>query len=203
MKRLGRILLAASFPVLLVAMASASAQEDPITLCQQAPDAEARIACLEAALRQQGATPATAPESSSPGREEGQGTMARVGGIIGAINPFSGGESGERTGVVSSQDAAADRFGAAQVAARAASRAPDTPSEQLAARVRAVSVVPYQRLAVTLDNGQVWRQINGDRQRINERHVRDNSVNIWETQLGGYQMRFNDIARTIRVERIR
>lgn len=209
MKRLSRVLLAASLPAILAALPAAQAQEDPIATCQRAPNAEARIACLEAALRQQSAAPAEAarsPQASEAeprGQDTGQSTLGRVGGLIGAINPFSGGESGERAGTVSSQDAAADRFGAAQVAARTASRSPDTPSEQLAARIAAVSVVPYQRLELTLDNGQVWRQIAGDRQRISERHASGNTVNIWETRLGGYQMRLNEIARTIRVERIR
>lgn len=208
-KRLGRILLAACIPAALSAIATTHAQDDPITICQRAPDADSRIACLEDALRDQtGATRPLAPgvrgHDAAPDEEaSSQSAFGRVGGMIGAINPFSGGEAREEARTVSSQDPAAERFGASQVAARTTSRATETPSQSLDARITGVSVVPYQRLELTLDNGQVWRQIAGDSQRINERHADDNTVSIRETRLGGYQMRLNEISRTIRVERIR
>lgn len=203
--------------IMLASLSAAHAQEDPIAACQQEATTEARIACLEDALRRQAASrqpaaptaqPAPARETRQESTDERQGVAGRVGSALGALNPFSGGDSrqsddGQRQ--VSSQDAAADQFGASQVAARTASRTPasHTPSDRLAARIAQVSIVPYQRLEVTLDNGQVWRQIAGDRQRLNERHVDGNTVDIWEARLGGYQMRLNEISRTIRVERIR
>lgn len=204
-------------PLIMLLSSLAHAQEDPIAACQREAATEARITCLEEALRRQTAAtqpaasatqPAPARETRQESTDERQGVAGRVGSALGALNPFSGGDSrqsddGQRQ--VSSQDAAADQFGASQVAARTASRTPasHTPSDRLVARIAQVSVVPYQRLEVTLDNGQVWRQIAGDSQRLNERHVDGNTVDIWEARLGGYQMRLNEISRTIRVERIR
>lgn len=200
---------ACSLTLMLALLSSAHAQEDPIAACQRAVTPEARIACLEDALRRQSAPQPAAqpstPSQSAPEREESRSAMSRVGGAIGALNPFSGGGERESTGQVSSRDNAADRFGAEQVAARNAPprSQSDAQQERLAARVASVSTVPYQRLEVTLDNGQVWRQIAGDNQRITERHANGSSVEIWEARLGGYQMRLNEISRTIRVERIR
>ncbi len=209
---------ACSLAIMIACSPVAFAQEDPITACQRAPDAETRIACLEEALRRQAGAPSDAPTATQPApatprepaqtaTQERQSMAGRVGSALGSLNPFSGGEdrdSEDGRRQVSSQDAAAERFGASQVAARTATRATtEASAERMTARIANVSTVPFERLEVTLDNGQVWRQIAGDRQRLNERHVQGNSVDIWEARLGGYQMRLNEIARTIRVERIR
>ena len=70
-------------------------------------------------------------------------------------------------------------------------------------RVAEYNIVPYERLVVTLENGQVWRQIKGDVQRIRVNLKRNQTVDINESGLGGYQLRLNEIRRTIRVERIK
>ena len=100
---------------------------------------------------------------------------------------------------------AEDDIGAEQVRARTA-----TAEERKAAlesatglRVTEYDMVPYERLVVRLENGQVWRQIKGDVQRIRVNLTRNQTVDINESSFGGYQLRLNEIRRTIRVERIR
>jgi hypothetical protein len=93
-------------------------------------------------------------------------------------------------------------LGAEQVAARASVRSAE-PSERVQARLAAAETIPFRRLQLTLDNGQVWRQIEGDTQRVSVRADTDTSVEIWEARIGGYRMRLNELARTIRVERVR
>jgi hypothetical protein len=63
--------------------------------------------------------------------------------------------------------------------------------------------VPYERLVVTFENGQVWRQIKGDTNRIRVNLDRNQTADIRESSLGGYKLRLNEIRRTIRVERIK
>jgi hypothetical protein len=63
--------------------------------------------------------------------------------------------------------------------------------------------VPYERLVVTLENGQVWRQIVGDAQNIRVDLKRNQTVDITESSFSGYKMRLNEMRRTVRVERIR
>lgn len=84
-----------------------------------------------------------------------------------------------------------------------------TREQQLAAlesardlQVAAYSEVPYQRIVVHLENGQVWRQIAGDNQYFRVNLARNRTVDISESPLGGYQLRFNQMRRTIRVERV-
>ena len=68
--------------------------------------------------------------------------------------------------------------------------------------VAGYEVVPYEKLEVTLENGQVWRQIKGDTQKVRVDLQRNQTVNIEESSLGGYKMHLNEMRRTIRVERI-
>lgn len=70
-------------------------------------------------------------------------------------------------------------------------------------RVASYSKVPFEKLVVELENGQVWRQIKGDVQKIRVDLKRNQTVTISESRFGGYRMRLNEMERTIRVQRIR
>lgn len=70
-------------------------------------------------------------------------------------------------------------------------------------RVKSYAQVPYQRTEVTLENGQVWRQIKGDTQVLRVDLKRNQTVDIDESSLGGYRLRLNEMRRTIRVQRVR
>jgi hypothetical protein len=98
-----------------------------------------------------------------------------------------------------------DTIGAEQVRAR------NETSAEIAARlasvsglkVAAYSEVPFQRLQVELENGQIWRQISGDTQHVRVDLQRNQTVDIEESRISGYRLRLNEMRRTIRVERIK
>ncbi len=189
----------------LLPVSGAHAQEDAIARCRTAATAEARIACLEDALRADSRedvveTPQTA--------ETGQRRGFRLPGL-----PFGNREQRDSEGAVAAQAdetmPSVDGLGAEQVNARRSNRR----SVQLAAAevdrvdsaIAAFEVIPYERLEITLANGQVWRQISTDNQRVatRMRQNRDYTASIQEGRLGGYQLRINELSRIIRVERIR
>lgn len=93
-------------------------------------------------------------------------------------------------------------LGAEQVESRR-ERAEKKPDAATGLRVASYATVPYQRLQVTLENGQVWRQIEGDVQRFRVDLKRNQTVDIVTAPISGYRLRLNEINRTIRVERIR
>ena len=96
-----------------------------------------------------------------------------------------------------------DDFGSEQVESRSEAKSGD--DAPVSATVVAFDVVGYKRLRVELDNGQVWRQTNGDRADVS-RDLRDQQtfdVELRRTGLGGYRMHIEPIDRTIRVERLR
>ena len=96
-----------------------------------------------------------------------------------------------------------DELGAEQVARHSESRA--KPEVPVRASVVSVDFVGYQRLVVELDNGQIWRQTNGDRANV-ARDLRNEEtfqVELRRTGLGGYRMYLVPLDRTIRVERLK
>lgn len=95
-------------------------------------------------------------------------------------------------------------IGASQVIARTQTKEEKLEKLEKAEGLAVASydTVPYEKLLVTLENGQVWRQINGDTQIIRVDLKRNQTVDIEESSLSGYKLRLNEMRRTIRVQRV-
>ena len=63
--------------------------------------------------------------------------------------------------------------------------------------VAKILVDPYDNFIVTLENGQVWRQVESGRIRIRE----GDSITIEQTLMGGHMLQVDDKGRAIRVRR--
>lgn len=196
-----RMLHAAVACAWALAAATATAQQAAIEACRsESTDAE-RIACLEAALAAAGDP---ADDRGDAGQKVERDRDARAGDP--APTEAAGSASGEAPSspVEAEDEAVSDGdtvIGERQVRARNRTDADLESASGL--RVAEYARVPYRRLQITLENGQVWRQIQGDTQRIRADLERNQTVDINETTLGGYQLRLNEMKRTIRVERIR
>ena len=203
---------------LIGAAGAAVAQESAIEQCRQMANEELRIACLEEALkdayrtvpaaedgpagerpeRERGAAK-NPPPARSENREHGEDGSREA---VAPANPFSPGPEPDPAADAAVRERS--ELGSEQVEARQQSREIETgEGPRLKAGVSGITNVPYRRLQITLDNGMIWRQIEGDVQRLRIDEDDASTVEIWETRLGGYKLRFNDLARTIRVERIR
>jgi cytoskeletal protein RodZ len=193
--------------------------EEAIARCARIATVGDRILCLENALRSESAeapqqtdteesvepaevsvvdAPAEQPESMSPAATE---TAA-------APEAMSAESASEKTdAAVAPQTAAvATGIGAEQVEARQSSRKESAAelASEAGLRVASYKVVPYERLVVELENGQVWLQIKGDTQRFRVSLERNQTVDISESRFGGgYQLRLNEMRRTIKVQRIK
>jgi hypothetical protein len=184
--------------------ATAQTAEEAIASCRNLPTDAERIACLEAALINDD-TPQAAPAPSAPASQP----SGRRGFRLLAAVPFLGGDVDEdapQARADASNAITADDLGTEQVATRqpaggtATRRAPDA---RIVAAVVSTREIPYKRLEVELDNGQVWRQTqSGDP--WNFSHHRDpEDVEISRSGFGGYRMRVPEHNITIAVERIR
>ncbi len=107
--------------------------------------------------------------------------------------------------VVEDATVEAERIGESQVIARTQSKEEMIESLEKAEglRVASYATVPYKRLQVTLENGQIWQQITGDTQNIRVDLKRNQTVDITESYLSGYKLQLNEMRRTVRVERIK
>lgn len=110
----------------------------------------------------------------------------------------------ERAGVPTAKpvETAASGLGAEQLAARSGKR--ESP-DRVQATVVAFDFVRRDKLRVTLDNGQVWRQTDADRPNHYRslRRMESFEVEMWETGLGGYRMLIKPTNKMVRVQRIK
>ena len=209
------------FVILSLSMAPASGQ-DAIERCRQAAGDAERIACLEAALSRHsqapeapGTPPADAVADAVPvpaGIPEPAVSESREGGgnarNTAAPEPSPASDRTQENPDPLPQSGSGEpetaEIGSEQVARR---RGRGDETGRLASAsdlaVASFDYVPYNRLQVTLENGQVWLQITGDTQRIRASLRKNRTVDIEESSLGGYKLRLNEMGRTIRVERVR
>ena len=165
---------------LIVLSGSALAQQSIIDHCKQTSSDADRIACLEAALlgKDLQAAPEAQTQVDPPSMELDAGPAD---------------DNVEPAGI-----------GASQVVARNQTREEQIESleKETGMVVASYDTVPYEKLLVTLENGQVWRQITGDTQKIRVDLKRNQTVDIEESSLGGYKLHLKEMRRTVRVQRV-
>lgn len=207
--RLG-VLFAAASLIGASAVDGAHAQQDAIAQCAAEADAEARIKCLESALRATSAADSNieepapvapiAPEPAPALPVVDTPDASQVAETTPAPTPRPAPTPSAPT--VLSEPA---ELGAEQVAARNATAETerDEQSERASFAIASVEDVYPGKLRITLTNGQVWQQLQGDAQRFNLDAGDVGGVEIWKSRWGGYKLRLTDQRRTLRVRRLR
>ena len=76
--------------------------------------------------------------------------------------------------------------------------------DSITAGVTDVAFTPFGRFIVFLDNGQVWRQIEGDTDRaVFKKPAKNNKVTISRGFIGSYNLTLNDSAKLFKVTRVK
>lgn len=180
----------------------AASRERAVAQCRQMSNAELQIACLEAALEAAYRLSVTSPSPEI--RSVDSDTQGRQG-LLSRINPFDSSEPSRMP--QSGPPATAEGLGAEQVNRRQATDRSQSARSQTAAslssRVTDTRVHGYASLVVALENGQVWRQISADTQRIDPDDAIGSPATVREGRINGYLLELETLGRTIRVERIR
>ena len=129
--------------------------------------------------------------------------------IAAATTPDEG--DGRQSLAQASNDGASlidDSFGAKDLQQRRSKKEKkkkDESDEQLRAKLVGLRFTNSGRYIITLDNGQVWRQIRGDTETLRFPRITGDGVPIIikEALFGSYRLRTEASKRTIRVERIK
>lgn len=191
--------------------ANAQSTANPIEHCRETSDTDKqRIACLEAAIM--GLTGAGQPPAvaeAEPKAEEDETAEARL--------------AAEERGVESdaAEDArlaAAEReaepeptgLGAEQVTARQERKTKEgrerrkerEEAEAVREKIADFALTATKKLIIVLENGQVWRQIDGDTQQLNLSRDASYTAEISSGFLSGYELHIPEERRTIRVRRL-
>lgn len=188
----------------------ASAQEDARVAterCRALPSEAERLDCMERlvfdlsssstqpSLEASEAAPAASAAIEAPeARGDGERRLFRL--------PFSGGrdEAASSAAVEAAAVDEAESFGAERLETRSSeSRDPDV----MTARVVSYEEAPYQRLRVTLDNGQVWEQREAVPPWREEQFGAPDEVEIFRSRFGGYRLRLVGKNVSMSAERVR
>jgi hypothetical protein len=76
--------------------------------------------------------------------------------------------------------------------------------ESITAGVTEYAYTPFGKFIVFLDNGQVWRQMEGDADHATfHKAAKDNKVTVSRGFIGSYNLKINDSEKIFKVERIK
>jgi hypothetical protein len=170
--------------------------------CAALTDDKARLACYDALAPQVkdalSAPPAAvaSTQPSAPPTEEQQ-------------KSWFGFDVGGLFGTAPAQQTTPQQFGSDKLPAPpppppGTTPAQPPPIDSIAASVTDYAVNPFGKFIVFLDNGQVWRQEQGDSDRAQFRkNPKDNKVAISRGFLGSYNLTLNDSDKVYKVTRVK
>ena len=75
--------------------------------------------------------------------------------------------------------------------------------DSISAKVTDYAFNPFGRVIVFLDNGQVWRQIDGDTDHVRFKKGVENMVEISRGAIGSYVLTVNDAGVGVKVRRVK
>ena len=191
-------LLAALLPIFLpaagVAPAAAQTLPEQLQRCFRVYGVMDRLACYDEVARGvAGSAPASRPVSPAP-------VMPANPAIAAAPAPAPQAQPGfGYNSNAPARQTTQEAFGSENIQRPA----PAGPVDSITAAVTDYKFTPQGRFIVTLANGQVWQQIEGDvaRPLLNHNHTR--SVKISRGLLGSYNLSFSDQTGRFKVERAR
>ena len=189
--------------VMLPAAAHSGASDElvaGVAKCATVPDNSARLACYDALAPQLKAAQSqpAPPVAPTPPTETADS------------RPWY--DPGRIFGTSPAQQTRPEQFGAENLTPPKPpppkpGEAPPPPEpealESVTAKVTDFALNPYGRFVVFLDNGQVWRQLEGDTDRARFRKDGGDTVVISRGALGSYNLVINDSGRAFKVRRVK
>jgi hypothetical protein len=103
------------------------------------------------------------------------------------------------------QQTTPEKFGSEALPARPPAPGEAPPPEtidHISAKVTDFSYTPFGKFIIFLDNGQVWRQVEGDSDKA-EFERSGNTVSIERAALGSYALMINGSSKTYKVKRVK
>lgn len=178
--------------------AGASPRDDVLSglqKCAGIPDDKSRLACYDALVRPAQAALARPPEpqetSHPPTKEEQKAWFGFD--LSGLFNSSP------------SQQTTPQQFGQENtVATREKVEEAKQEVDRITASVTDYAFTPFGKFIVFLDNGQVWRQLEGDADRaFFRKKASDNKVTVARGFIGSYNLSINDSSHVYKVERVK
>lgn len=189
---------AAAVAVCQFGTAQASPRDDVLKGLQQCAtitDDKARLACYDALVRPAQIALARPPEpqevTHTPTKEEQES--------------WFGFDISSLFGASPSQQTTPQQFGSENLpATKQKEEQAKVEVDSISATVAEYAFNPFGKFIVVLDNGQVWRQQEGDADHARFHKVpKDNKVTISRGFIGSYNLTINDSDKVYKVERVK
>lgn len=221
------------FALLAAAFGSGPAGADPlqdIQQCSQISNNDLRLICYDTAARGIGSlTPAAPPAPPVPQAGATEAAPPAAATVAPAPEPqvaasappapkkktkgwfglFGGGKDKDAADAVAAQPAAPPP---SQVEAFGANRLPRTETES-AGKPKEISSIrstitdyaytPFDRIIVFLENGQVWRQLDGDAKKLRLRKGQTYVAEVKKAALGSFNLAIDGVDGFVKVTRIK
>jgi hypothetical protein len=163
--------------------------------CATIADKEVRLACYDALAPRVkdalAAPPASLPGDRTPSAEEQRSWFGFD------LDGLFGSSPAQQT---TPQQFGSDRLASTHAKEETAAAAVDS----ITAGVTDVAYTPFGRFIVFLENGQVWRQIEGDADHATfKKPAKDNKVTISRGFIGSYNLTINNSDKLFKVTRVK
>ena len=190
--------LTTAFPALAAQTAAPMPPQDVLEAvgrCAAIADNAARLACYDA-LAPRVKDALAAPPQALPGNRAPTAEEQRS---------WFGFDLSDLFGSGPSQQTTPQQFGNDQLpSTHAAEEHAAAEIDSISAGVTEVSFTPFGKFIVFLDNGQIWRQIEGDADRATfKKPAKDNKVTISRGFIGSYNLSINDSNKVYKVTRVK
>ncbi|HEY3778791.1 MAG TPA: hypothetical protein VGL35_12105 [Rhizomicrobium sp.] len=188
-------LLACSCPFPAIAAPAAQDVLEAVGHCAAQADDRSRLACYDA-LAPRVKDALAAPPAALPGNRQPTAEEARSWFGFDLGNLFGAAPEQQTTPAQFGSDRLPEMHTKEDVAAVAV--------DSITAGVSEVAYTAFGKFIVFLDNGQVWRQIEGDADHaVFRKPANVNKVTIDRGLIGSYNLKINDSDRTYKVTRVK
>lgn len=158
--------------------------------CSVISDKDQRLACYDQVSPQVKAAIARLPRTAPPTEAEQKS--------------WFGFDFGDIFGSTPNQQTSPDKFGSDRLPTpppAPGETAPPAPIESIGAKVAEFAYTPFGKFIVFLDDGQVWRQLEGDSDKANFR--KGDTVTISRGFIGSYNLSIDGSAKMFKVKRVK
>ena len=166
---------------------------DSAIACRSIADPTERLACLDKAANAIAETRIIRDDPTAVEQSPAQG-MTGFGAPKSSAAPTSDPSSGASR---------PDEFGKEYLKSERRAKAAERKSQRLEAKIVEARINPYKRVTITLDNGQVWQQLNSDDVSVRLKDGKLYTAVIKRGPLGNYRMTIKEDKTTLRMRRIR
>ncbi|MEE4210423.1 MAG: hypothetical protein V2I43_14310 [Parvularcula sp.] len=198
-----------AFVIFGLAITAAQVSDDALSRCAVMTDDRARLACFDEAvrpLRESALAEAAARDRTEQARADEARLRAAERDLEAARREAEEARNRARAAeaALAAKEAAEESTERQRFGSRFDSKEREEEIKEISGGVESVTFDPYGMVTVTLENGQVWEQLDADSRKLSTFDAdRAEDATVERGILGSYRMRLEPLGKSIRVRRVK